>query len=82
VVDLYSFLTTEPNDLTRSINQERMPVLLSKEDEFETWLSGSPAEAMSLARSFDPAQMRIVQSGSEKKDLLGRTSTDAPTLFR
>ena len=47
-----------------------MPVLLSEEAEFETWLSGSPEEAFALARSFDPAQMRIVQSGFEKKDLL------------
>jgi hypothetical protein len=30
---------------------------------------GFPAEAFALARSFDPAQMRIVQSGFEKKDL-------------
>ena len=56
--------------LTDSINHERMPVLLSEEAEFETWLSGSPEEAFALARSFDPAQMRIVQSGFEKKDLL------------
>ena len=47
-----------------------MPVLLSEEADFETWLSGTPAEALALARSFDPAQMRIVQSGFEKKDLL------------
>ena len=69
-VDLYSFLTTEPNELTRSINHERMPVLLSTDDQFETWLSGSPAEAFALAKSFDPAQMRIVQSGKTKQDLL------------
>jgi hypothetical protein len=25
-VDLYSILTTEPNEVTRSINHERMPV--------------------------------------------------------
>jgi putative SOS response-associated peptidase YedK len=69
-IETYSFLTTEPNDLTRSINHARMPVLLSNEDQFETWLSGSPAEAFTLARSFDPALMRIVQSGSTKQDLL------------
>ena len=63
-------MTTAPNALTDSINHERMPVLLSEEAEFETWLSGSPEEAFALARSFDPAQMRIVQSGFEKKDLL------------
>jgi putative SOS response-associated peptidase YedK len=82
-VDVYSFLTTEPNDLTRSINHERMPVLLSGEEQFETWLCGSSAEAFSLARSFDPAQMRIVQSGSEKEDLLGqgRSTAENPLLL-
>jgi len=53
-------MTTKPNALTVSINHEHMPALLSSEDQFETWLSGSPAEAFALARSFDPAQMRIV----------------------
>lgn len=80
-VDVYSFLTTEPNDLTRSINHERMPVLMSTEDQFETWLSGAPAEAFSLAKSFDPARMRIVQSGKDKEDLLGQRSEEAPSLF-
>ncbi|AGK56911.1 hypothetical protein HYPDE_26143 [Hyphomicrobium denitrificans 1NES1] len=69
-VDVYSFMTTTPNVLTDSINHERMLVLPSKEDEFETWLSGTPAEAFALARSFDPAAMRIVQSGFDKEDLL------------
>lgn len=69
-LDVYAFLTTEPNALTASINHERMPVLLSREEEFETWLSGSPAEAYALARSFDSAMMRIVQRGFEKKDTL------------
>ena len=70
-IDLYAFLTTAPNDLTRAINHDRMPVLLSAEDQFETWLSGSPAEAFALAKSFDAAQMRAVQSGKTKEDLLG-----------
>jgi hypothetical protein len=47
-----------------------MPVLLSGEDQFEAWLSGSSEQAYSLARSFDPALMRIVQSGKDKEDLL------------
>lgn len=69
-LDVYAFMTTKPNALTASINHERMPVLLSGDAEFQTWLSGSPAEAFALAQSFDPARMRIVQSGLEKKDLL------------
>lgn len=69
-IEVYAFMTTAPNALTVSINHERMPVLLSSEEDFETWLSGSTREAYQLARSFDPASMRIVQSGKEKKDLL------------
>ena len=65
-------MTTAPNALTGSINHERMPVLLSKETDFETWLTGTPAEAFALARSYDPNGMRIVQSGKDKEDLLGR----------
>jgi putative SOS response-associated peptidase YedK len=66
-LDVYSFMTTAPNALTDTINHERMPVLLSEEADFETWLSGTPAEAFTLARSFDAGSMRIVQSGLEKK---------------
>ncbi|MFT3730793.1 MAG: SOS response-associated peptidase family protein [Hyphomicrobium sp.] len=69
-IDTYAFMTTAPNTLTASINHERMPVLLSRDEEFETWLSGTPAEAFALGRSFDPAAMRIVQSGFEKMDLI------------
>ncbi len=67
---VYSFMTTEPNALTASINHERMPVLLSTEEQFETWLHGSTKEAFALARSFPAEAMRIVQSGADKRDLL------------
>jgi putative SOS response-associated peptidase YedK len=63
-------MTTEPNELTASINHERMPVLLTDPADFETWLSGSMDEAFKLARSYAADQMRIAQSGSERKDLL------------
>jgi putative SOS response-associated peptidase YedK len=80
-LDVYSFMTTAPNALTDSINHERMPVLLSGEDQFETWLTGRPEEAFKLARSFDPTRMRIVQSGKDKEDLLGRPHADQPNLL-
>jgi len=67
---VFAFMTTEPNELTTSINHERMPVLLSNPVDFETWLSGSTDDAFKLARSYAADQMRIVQSGSERKDLL------------
>jgi putative SOS response-associated peptidase YedK len=68
--EVFAFMTTEPNALTASINHERMPVLLTDPADFETWLSGSTDEAFKLARSYAADQMRIVQSGSERKDLL------------
>jgi putative SOS response-associated peptidase YedK len=46
-----------------------MPVLLTREEEFDLWLRGSPDEAMGLAREYPPQQMRIVQEGLEKEDL-------------
>ena len=51
---IYSFLTTTTNPLVETINHERMPVLLTTEDEFATWLNGTPTEVMSLARQYPP----------------------------
>ena len=69
-IETYSFLTTTPNPLVAKINHERMPVLLTREEEFETWLRGSPDEAFELAREFPPDQMQIVQEGLDKENLL------------
>ena len=45
-------------------------VLLTQEAEFQQWLNGTPREAYSLVKQDPPEKMRIVQSGSDKKDLL------------
>jgi putative SOS response-associated peptidase YedK len=34
-LEVYAFLTTTPNQLVATINHERMPVLLTREEEFE-----------------------------------------------
>ena len=44
----------------------------------ETWLTGSTIEAMGLVKSYDPAKMRMVQSGFTKEDLLIDASGQAP----
>lgn len=67
-VEVYAFMTTEPNSLVSTINHKRMPVLLTDEGEFETWLTGKPEEAFGLVRTFGPEWMQIVQSGMEKQD--------------
>ena len=69
-LDVYAFLTTTPNPLVAMINHERMPVLLSKPEEFDQWLNGSPAKALELAREYPPDQMRILHEGFDKEDPL------------
>ena len=69
--------------LVGSINHERMPVLLTEEAEFEPWLTGSTKEAMRLVESYDPARMRMVQSGSAKEDqLIAGTVAQATSVAR
>ena len=80
-LDVYAFLTTLPNALVATVNHERMPVLLTQEDEFEAWLNGSPHEALQLVASGETERMRIVQSGSDREDLLGADSPAAGMLL-
>lgn len=68
-LDVYAFMTTLPNSLTASINHERSPVLLNGEDQFETWIGGTPKEAFALVKPYPSEGMRIVQQGFDKKDL-------------
>ena len=39
--EVFSFMTTTPNALVATINHERMPVLLTDEKQFDTWLNGT-----------------------------------------
>src|SRR5262245_1025459 len=66
-LEVFSFMTTLPNTLTSTINHERSPVLFSEEEQFHTWLTGTPEEAFDLITTSDPDSMEIVQSGFEKK---------------
>ena len=51
-----------------TINHERVPVLLTKPEEFDQWLNGTVAEAMELAKPFSAETMQIVQEGFSKQD--------------
>jgi len=50
-IDTYAFLTTTPNSL---VANQRMPVLLTREEKFETWLHGLADEAFALACEYPP----------------------------
>lgn len=61
-------MTTIPNALVASVNDECMPVLLTRPEEFNTWMLGPAQEA--LAREYPSEQMQIVQTSYEKEDQL------------
>ena len=76
-IEVYSFLTTTPNAMVATINHERMPVLLTRKDEFETWLKGTAGEALALAREYSPEQMRICGRASTRKTTFERRNRTA-----
>ena len=65
-LETYSFLTTTPNDVVKPIHPNRMPVMLSGEDQFNTWLQGTGDEAHQLARPFSNSAMHTVNKGDKK----------------
>ena len=73
-IDVYSFVTTVPNALTSSINHERSPVLLTSEDDMDTWLSDDHAAVKALIRPQPAERLRIVQEGFDKQHLLAPAS--------
>jgi putative SOS response-associated peptidase YedK len=60
---LYSFLTSEPNDVVGPIHPKAMPVLLTPPEEYETWLTAPPEEALKLQRPFPDDMLEIVSEG-------------------
>ena len=66
--EVFAFLTTTPNKLVTTIHPDTMPVILSKEHEFEAWLKVKPDEAFSLVKKYPADIMRIVQQGTEEVD--------------
>ena len=56
-----------------TVNHERTPVLLTRPEEFDTWMRGPAQEAMTLAREYPPDQMQIVQTLHDKEDQLVQT---------
>lgn len=64
---LFSFLTTEANGVVGPVHEKAMPVLLTKEDEWATWLEAPTEEALKLQRPLPDAMMKEVVRG-ERRD--------------
>ncbi len=56
--DLFGFLTTEANGEVRPIHPKAMPVILTEAEDWETWLTAPPAEALALQRPLPDGLLR------------------------
>ncbi len=64
---LFSFLTTEANGVVGPVHPKAMPVLLTTEEEWRTWLTAPAEEALQLQRPLLDNAMKIVARG-ERRD--------------
>jgi hypothetical protein len=67
---LFSFMTTEANDIVQPIHAKATPVLLTTPEEWDTWLGGSIEDATTLQRPLPDHMLKIVATG-EKSDAAG-----------
>jgi putative SOS response-associated peptidase YedK len=63
---LFSFLTTESNDVVRPIHAKAMPAILTTAEECDSWLSAEPEEALKLQRPLPADRLKIVATGDRK----------------
>ncbi len=64
--DFYGFLTTEPNDVVAPIHPKAMPVILSKPEEIETWMTAPAEDALKLQRPLPDGTLTIVARGRKQ----------------
>jgi putative SOS response-associated peptidase YedK len=62
---LFAFLTTQSNDVVRPIHAKAMPVLLTTEQEFDTWLDAPVNDAIALQRPLPDDLLHIVAKGKK-----------------
>jgi putative SOS response-associated peptidase YedK len=66
---LFAFLTTEANDVVRSVHAAAMPVVLTEPD-WDTWLEAPTEIALELQDLRGPAELAIVARG-QREDGVG-----------
>jgi putative SOS response-associated peptidase YedK len=64
---LYAFLTTDTNAEVGAVHPKAMPVILTREEELDTWLAALWPEAARLQRPLPDGALRVVARG-ERKD--------------
>ena len=60
---LFGFLTTEPNTEVGRVHPKAMPVILTRPEEVEQWMSAPMDEALKLQRPLDDGTLSTVATG-------------------
>lgn len=66
-VDVFGFLTTDANAEVGAVHPKAMPVILTREEELDTWLTAPWTAAAALQRPLSDGSLRIVARG-ERRD--------------
>jgi len=75
---LYGFLTTEPNGLVSPVHAKAMPVMLTTQEEWDTWLRAPADEALQLQKPIAAEQLQIVATGELEGPLIGAAEKTGP----
>lgn len=63
---VFGFFTTEPNDVVGAIHPKAMPVILTTEEQRETWLNAPWEQARRLQRPLPNGELQIVHKTALK----------------
>ena len=63
-IDIFAFLTTEPNAIVAPIHPKAMPVILTAPDEIETWLTAPWDQAKRLQRPLSDGELVLLQDAA------------------
>ncbi|GLS33496.1 Putative SOS response-associated peptidase YedK [Mesorhizobium albiziae] len=67
-VELFGFLTTQPNAIVKPIHEKAMPVILRSQDEIDTWLSAPVEEALKLQRPLPDDVLEVVATTEKERN--------------